>query len=137
MSTGIFAGECVGCRDQPLTRKSHAFFVSNPCERRCTEPSGTVGSICMSHDARVLRLQLKVIPGAARSGIEWYGERLKVKVSAVAERGRANEAVLALLAERLQVPPSSLTLVAGHVTPLKTVEIRGLDMAALLRVIPR
>jgi uncharacterized protein (TIGR00251 family) len=85
----------------------------------------------------VLRLQLKVIPGAAKSGIEWYGDKLKVKVNAVAERGKANQAVLTLLAERFGLALSAVTLVAGHGTPLKTVEIAGLTEAELLKLIPR
>ncbi|HTR00257.1 MAG TPA: DUF167 domain-containing protein [Candidatus Acidoferrum sp.] len=84
----------------------------------------------------MLRVQLKVIPGAAKSGIEWYGDRLKVKVNAVAERGKANEAVLALLAARLGLPPNALRLVAGHASPLKTVEIDGTTLAELQKAIP-
>lgn len=85
----------------------------------------------------MLRLQLKVIAGAAKNSIEWYGDKLKVKVNAVAERGKANEAVLAALAERLGLAASALTLVAGHTTPMKVVEIAGLTEYELMKLIPR
>jgi len=50
-------------------------------------------------------------------------------VSAAPERGRANDAVVALLARRLGVPRSSLSLVSGHTGRDKVVELQGLDEA--------
>ena len=41
------------------------------------------------------------------------------------ERGRANEAVLRLLAETLALPRTALKLVSGHGAREKTVELRG------------
>lgn len=78
-----------------------------------------------------LRLPLRVIPGAARSSVQWFGAGLKVKVSAPPERGQANAAVLALLAERLALPPSALRIVAGHGSQQKLLEIDGLELATL------
>jgi len=49
-----------------------------------------------------------------------------VRVASPPERGRANDAVLDLLAERLRVAPASLTLVAGRTARDKVVELRGL-----------
>ena len=74
------------------------------------------------------RLRLRVAPGAARSEIVGrHGEAWKLRVSAAPDRGRANEAVLRLLADRLGVPQASLTVVAGHTSRDKVVELRGLD----------
>ena len=48
------------------------------------------------------RLELRVVPGAARPGVSGrYGAGWKIRVAAPPERGRANEAVVALLAETL------------------------------------
>lgn len=75
----------------------------------------------------VVHVHLKVVPGASRADLAGrYGDRLKVRVTAAAESGKANKAVLALLAGRLGVPPADLALVRGASTPLKTIEIRGL-----------
>ena len=49
-----------------------------------------------------------------------------MRVSAAPERGRANEAVVDLLAERLGVPRRSLTVVSGQSSRDKVVELRGL-----------
>jgi hypothetical protein len=50
-----------------------------------------------------------------------------VRVSAAPERGRANQAVVALLASRLRVPRASLSVVSGHTARDKVIELRGLD----------
>ena len=76
----------------------------------------------------VLHLHLKVVPGASRSALAGaYGDRLKVRVAAPAESGKANKAVLALLAETLDVPLQSLELVRGASMPLKTLAVTGLS----------
>jgi len=50
-----------------------------------------------------------------------------VRVAAAPERGKANEAVLALLAATLSVPRSSVTLVSGHGSRDKIVELAGIE----------
>jgi uncharacterized protein (TIGR00251 family) len=69
-------------------------------------------------------IQVKVVPKASRDEIAgWLGDRLKIRVSAPPERGKANAAVEKLLAETLGLPPSAVRVVAGATTPLKAVEI--------------
>jgi uncharacterized protein YggU (UPF0235/DUF167 family) len=48
-------------------------------------------------------------------------------VAEAPERGRANDAVLALLARTLGVPRASLTLVSGHGARDKVVELDGIE----------
>ncbi len=55
---------------------------------------------------------------------------LRVRVRAVPDKGKANAAVIALLAKALGVPKSAVTLVSGETARLKTVEIEG-DPVAL------
>ena len=74
------------------------------------------------------RLRLRVAPGAARAGVVGrHGETWKLRVAAPAEAGRANDAVVRLLAETLSVPRSSVTLVSGHGARDKIVELAGID----------
>lgn len=47
-------------------------------------------------------------------------------MAAPPERGRANDAVLKLLAERLRIPAAELTLVSGRSGRDKVVELHGL-----------
>ena len=75
----------------------------------------------------VLHLHLKVVPGASKDALAGaYGDRLKVRVTAPAESGKANKAVLALLATALDVPQQDLTLIRGASMPRKTVAVRGI-----------
>lgn len=67
-------------------------------------------------------LRLKVKAGARRNALVGvHAGALKLAVTAAAERGRANQAVLRLLADQLRLPPSALELVAGTSSPDKTV----------------
>ena len=71
---------------------------------------------------------VKVVPGASRSRIAGpYGEGIKVTVTAAPERGAANAAALALLADTLQLPRSSLSIASGLTNARKEVLVVGLD----------
>ena len=79
-----------------------------------------------------IRLRLKVVPKAADNRIVgWIGDSLKVRVRAAPERGKANAAVLDLLATALDVKRERIQLVAGQSSARKTVEILGLTEAEL------
>ena len=77
-------------------------------------------------------LALKVIPNAPRDEVVgWLGDALKVKVRAPALDGRANDALLAFLAEKLGVPRRTVTLVRGDRSRQKVVRVDGLDRPAV------
>ncbi len=80
------------------------------------------------------RLQLRVAPGAARAGVVGrHGDAWKVRVAASPEGGRANDAVVRLLAETLSVPRAAVTVVSGHGARDKIVELAGLAPAQIER----
>ena len=73
------------------------------------------------------RLRIRVSPGARTTELVGrQGDAWKVRIAAPPERGRANQALLGLLADRLQVRPAELRLVAGRTGRDKVVELRGL-----------
>ncbi len=75
-------------------------------------------------------LELKTIPNAPRDELAgWLGGALKVKVHAPALDGRANDALLAFLAEKLGLPRRAVTLVRGDKSPHKVVRLEGLTLA--------
>ena len=75
-----------------------------------------------------IRLQVKVVPGSSRACIAgWLGETLRVRVTAPPERGKANAAVEALLADALELAPEAVRIVAGHTSARKIVELTGLS----------
>jgi uncharacterized protein (TIGR00251 family) len=78
-------------------------------------------------EAVATRLRLRVMPGAVRAGVVGlHGDAWKVRVTAPPEGGRANDAVVRLLATTLDVPRDAVTLVSGHGGRDKIVELRGL-----------
>lgn len=80
--------------------------------------------------APTTRLRLRVSPGARghRHGVVGrYGEGWKLRVAAAPVAGKANEAVLSLLADELDLPRASLALVSGHSGRDKVVELTGID----------
>lgn len=78
------------------------------------------------------RLNVKVVPGASRSRIAGrYGDGIKVQINAPPERGRANQAVIELLADALGVKPGQVQLVSGHAQPRKVFEVAGLEAGEL------
>ena len=84
-----------------------------------------------------LRLRVRLQPGARAERVmglvdEADGTKaLKIAVTAPAEKGRANDALLRLLAKILHLPPSALGVVLGASDRRKVVSIAG-DPAALL-----
>jgi uncharacterized protein (TIGR00251 family) len=83
-----------------------------------------------------VRLRLKVAPKAKRNEIGGWldepdggplgpGRALKVAVTAAPEDGKANAAVIALLAKEWGVAKSAISVVSGATDRRKLVEIRG------------
>ena len=73
-------------------------------------------------------LRVRVSPGASRTEVVGrHGDGWKVRVSAPPEDGRANDAVLALLADRLELPRRSLEIVSGHGARDKVVRMSGIS----------
>ena len=83
-------------------------------------------------------MQLRVSPGASRAGIVGrYGDAWKVRVTAPPEDGRANEAVVKLLAEALVLAPRDVAIVAGHTGRDKTVALAGIEPSEAERRLER
>lgn len=80
--------------------------------------------------AETTRLRLRVSPGAGRSAVVGrHGDAWKVRVTEAPERGRANDAVLRLVADTLALPRTAVTLVSGHGAREKIVELTGMGPA--------
>ena len=83
-------------------------------------------------------LRVRLTPRAASSRIDgWDGDLLRVRVTAPPVEGRANDALLRLLAKALDVSPSRLRLVKGQTSREKVIAVEGVsgeDVRARLSV---
>ena len=71
-------------------------------------------------------IRLKVVPGASRTELAGLlGDRYRVRVAAPPEGGKANRAVIDLLAATLGTARRAIQVVQGHAAPQKTVHARG------------
>ena len=79
-----------------------------------------------------MELDIRVQPRASRNAIEVDGERpnvrITVRVTAAPADGKANEAVVALLAKSLRVPKRGIRIVRGHKSRDKRIRIEGISL---------
>jgi len=81
----------------------------------------------------VILLSVKLQPRASVDEIgEPLGNELRVKVAAPPVDSAANEALLRLLAERLDCPRSQVQLVRGHASRHKLIHLRGLSLETVI-----
>jgi uncharacterized protein (TIGR00251 family) len=70
------------------------------------------------------RITVRLTPKAGRDAIDgWDGDVLRARVAAPPADGKANDALLRLLAKRLGVAPSKLTLVSGAQSRTKHIDL--------------
>jgi uncharacterized protein (TIGR00251 family) len=84
-----------------------------------------------SEDNAVL-VRVKVVPGASRT--RYLGEldgQAKIAVASPAQKGRANKAVIAFLADLLDVHRRDVDIISGRTSPQKKIRIRHVTVDAL------
>ena len=70
-------------------------------------------------------LEVRVIPNAKAEAISIEDDQIRVRVTVVPEDGKANKAVIALLAKALGVSKSSVTLIRGETSRTKLFQLDG------------
>lgn len=70
-------------------------------------------------------ITVRVIPRSSKNSLEWEQGGLKARIMAPPVDGAANEALVALLAERLELPKRAISIVRGATGRQKVVEIVG------------
>jgi uncharacterized protein (TIGR00251 family) len=83
-------------------------------------------------------IPVRLAPRGGRDEIRgWQDGELRVRVAAPAVEGRANAALLRLLARTLHTAPSSLTLVQGERSRSKRIAVEGLSQEEVERRLDR
>ncbi len=73
-----------------------------------------------------MKLYIDIKPFAKQENVERIDENhFRVAVKAVPHDGKANLALLEILARYLKVPKSSLTIVSGHTSRHKILELKN------------
>jgi uncharacterized protein len=79
-----------------------------------------------------VHLRVKAVPGASRQNIAGpLGDRLKIRIAAPPEDGKANNAIIALLARHLGIHKNKISLVSGHKNPEKVFLLTDITAAQL------
>jgi uncharacterized protein (TIGR00251 family) len=87
-----------------------------------------------------LRLRVRLTPKGGRDAIEgWWSDSegraaLKARVAAPPEDGKANTALIALLARSLDVKRSEVRIASGASSRVKTIEIDGDERVLVARL---
>ena len=80
----------------------------------------------------VLLLTLHIQPGAKKTDIAGlHGDALKIRLAAPPVDGKANDALVRFVAERLGLPRSAVTLKSGQTSRHKVLEVVGATPAAV------
>jgi uncharacterized protein len=83
----------------------------------------------------VVDIEVRVVPRARRDEIAGERDgRLLVRVAAPPVEGKANAAVVKLLAKALGVPKSRVTIARGEASRDKTVRVEGVGAGAVERL---
>ncbi len=77
-------------------------------------------------------LTLHIQPGAKKTEVAGlHGEALKIRLAAPPVDGKANECLIAFLAERLGVAKSHVALIAGETSRAKRVRVSDMDAGSV------
>ncbi|MBC8201017.1 MAG: DUF167 domain-containing protein [Planctomycetes bacterium] len=80
-----------------------------------------------------VKIFIKVVPNASRDELSGViGDRLKVRVKSPPESGKANTAVVLLLAKFLDVKKNTLAISQGTSSAHKTIIVRGISIQEVL-----
>ncbi len=83
----------------------------------------------------VVNLQIKVTPNASKNEIVgWEEGILRLRIKGVPEKGRVNEKLIAFLAKELGIAKSQITLMSGHTSRTKRLQIQGVTEEQIKRL---
>lgn len=79
-------------------------------------------------------ITVKLNPGARQNKVmgweeDLFGEQtLKVQVTTIPEKGKANKAMIALLSKHWKIPKSAITILRGQTNRIKILEVKGVKL---------
>jgi uncharacterized protein (TIGR00251 family) len=73
-----------------------------------------------------MKIDVKVIPGAKKNAVRQDGDVWKVYLNAPAVEGKANKALVEVLADYFQAPKHRIEIIKGLKSRHKTISIEGI-----------
>lgn len=87
----------------------------------------------IQEDAGGVVFTAKIVPGSSRTTVAGVlDDMVKIRVAAPAEKGKANQCLIAFLAGQLGVKKNAIEIIAGQTNPVKQVRVEGISAAILL-----
>ena len=77
------------------------------------------------NDLEKMKFQVKVTPNASKTELVKTETGYKARIQCAPEKGKANEALIALLSEELGIPKSDIEITKGKTSRSKTVLLRN------------
>ncbi len=92
-----------------------------------------MGNLKIVESPGVVEFGVKVVPaGSITTAAGLLDGRLKIKVSAVPEKGKANRALIEFLAKQLDVKKRQVSIIGGRTNAVKEIQISGISAKTLL-----
>lgn len=83
-------------------------------------------------------VRVKAVPGSSRDSIAGpLGDRLKIRIAAAPEAGKANKAIIKLLARQCGVKVNQITIESGHTSAEKSLRITSARADVIAETIAR
>jgi uncharacterized protein (TIGR00251 family) len=80
----------------------------------------------------LLLFSVKVVPRSSKTQVAGiYNGMLKIKLSAVPEKGKANEALIDFLSDKLNVPKAYVTIISGLTSKIKQVSVKNVTQQTI------
>jgi uncharacterized protein (TIGR00251 family) len=80
----------------------------------------------------LLLFSVKVVPRSSKTQVAGlYNGMLKIKLSAVPEKGKANEALIYFLSDKLNVPKAYVTIISGLTSKIKQVSVKNVTQQTI------
>jgi uncharacterized protein len=80
----------------------------------------------------LLLFSVKVVPRSSKTQVAGiYNGMLKIKLAAVPEKGKANEALIDFLSDKLNVPKAYVTIISGLTSKVKQVSVKNVTQQTI------
>lgn len=98
------------------------------------ESMSTKGAVEIRELTSGVQISIRAQPGARREGVcGVHAGRLKVAIAAPPDKGKANEAIIRVMASALGLKRSQLAITSGQTSRDKTLQVEGTAVADVRR----